>query len=63
MSGGEFGLRYWLQADPCQCPTCTAPTASPSSRQRGPHTAKAVHDRRLCLADETDLRDDGGTGG
>lgn len=70
MSAGEFGLRYWLQTDPCQCPTCvsrrayrarlTAPTLPPSSRQRGPFPAKAAHDRRISSADETDLRDDGG---
>ena len=37
------------------------PTLPPSSRQRGTVTAKAVHDRRISSADETDLRDDGGT--
>lgn len=37
------------------------PTLPPSSRQRGPLTAKAAHDRRPESADEADLRDDGGT--
>lgn len=37
------------------------PTLPPSSRQRGPLTAKAVHDRRPSSADEADLRDDGRT--